>query len=122
MKKAIALAGAVLAIALVGCAAQPQAPVAPLMASATAEPTPSTSYEGSHASAEAEEAFLALVERDWQGEVRPSDADALAAGYEVCAAYTEEVAIDDQRFPQWSGLDNMAVHFAAGAALCPADA
>lgn len=120
MKKALALAA--LTFALVGCSSQ--AAIAPLSApqTPTDAPTPTASYEGSYASPEDEQAFVALVERDWQGATVPPAEELIAAGYEVCTALQEEVAVDDERFPQWSGLDNMAVHFAAGAALCPADA
>lgn len=123
-----AIAGGTGAYALTAADPEPVAPAAPT-STATAEPTASaTPQPTSAASAEPvaypaadEAAFLALVHRDWQGAEVPSDDEALAAGYEVCEAYETEVAVDDQRFPQWSGLDNFAIHFAAGAALCPAD-
>lgn len=127
MKKYLGIAA--MALALAGCASAPAANQPLGIASlptasetSTAEPTPSVSYEGSYLSGADESAYIDLVHRDWQGATVPTDDELLAAGYEVCEAIQTDVAVDDQRFPEWSGLDNFAVHFAAGSALCPADA
>lgn len=124
-----ALVAAAIALALAGCSAQPTAPAAPLMgqSSTTETPEPSATPEPSttpdtaaypHAD---EDAYLALVERDWQdGDPMPTTAEALSAGYERCDAVQVSRTADDAFFPQWSGVNNLMVQFAAETHLCPA--
>lgn len=138
MKKSLIAGVAAIAVVAGGTAAfaltagaqdLPQAPPAPTTtasaeptASATAEPTsmPAEPVESAYPEAD-EDAFLALVHRDWQGEGLPEDAALLAAGYDRCGATAEyRVEHQDDFWPEWSGANNMMVGFAAEYFLCPA--
>lgn len=123
MKKTIALAAAIAGLALAGCSAQPQAPIAPLMASAqpsaSASASPSATPAPSQAAAE-HESFMAALNTNWSEGAAPSEADAIAAGYAVCDALDSGASnFGDHILAEFSAVDDALIQWNARAWLCP---